>query len=324
MDGLLDVIVPVRNAASHLETFLKSVQVNSPVGCRYLIIDDGSTDQTPHVLRSAAAELTQLSVHHLPTSVGVAAARNVGLSLVNAQYLAFVDVDDWMAPGQLEALLNGLRRTQADFVRTDFIRVDRYRRIPEQAPASLRDRCISTSDAIGDAGDRSLVDYPFLWAGMFDTTRVPFAELPFDEDLRTASDRPWFWRLHLHDLQLAVVPSPGYFYRRSSGGSSLTEQAHERLLDIIPALQRIVNLVADSPRAEHRRRAAFTAARMVSRHISRRDRLSPQLQRRLIERGAALLSSINPQDLREAVAHARPEEAEIAMMLHAAGRRWAA
>lgn len=187
----------------------------------------------------------------------------------------------------------------------------------------MRDQAIPTHDVIGDAGDRSLVDYPFLWAGMFDATRVPFADLPFDEGLRTASDRPWFWQLHLLPLTVAAVSSPGYFYRRAAGTSSLTEQAHERLLDIIPALERILSLVKDSPRAEFRRRAAFTTARMISRHISRRERLSPALQEQLIQRGAAVLATIDTQDLEAAVAHARPEEAEIALLLHHAGRRWA-
>jgi glycosyltransferase involved in cell wall biosynthesis len=324
LNGLLDVIVPVRNAASHLETFLASVRVNSPAGCRYLIIDDGSTDQTSAILAQASREQPQLDIHRIEGSGGVAAARNVGLSLIDSRYVAFVDVDDWMAPGQLEALLDGLRRTGADFVRTDFVRVDGYRRVPELAPAPVRDTAIPAAEGIGDAGDRSLVDYPFLWAGMFDTTHVPFDELTFDPHLRTASDRPWFWRLHLQDLRVAVVSSPGYFYRRSVGTASLTEQAHERLLDIIPAMQQVVDLVADSPHPAFRRRAAFTTVRMMVRHLNRRARLSPELQRQLVERGAALVASIDLTDLKAAIEAVRPAEAEIALMLHEAGRRWAA
>lgn len=322
MDGLLDVIVPVRNAASHLSTFLDSVRANSPAGCRYLVIDDCSDDQTPDLLADAAGSLPQLELVRLDRHSGVAAARNVALDLIGAHYVAFVDVDDWMAPGQLEHLIAAARRTGAAFVRTDLIRVDGYRRVPETAPAPARDIALPTRDCIGDAGGRSLVDYPFLWAGLFDATAVPFADLKFDEDLRTASDRPWFWKLFLLDLTVAAVASPGYFYRRTAGSATLTEQSHERLLDILPALERIVELVADSAEPAHRRRAAFTAARMVSVHISRRQRLSPQLQEQLIRGSAHLLAKIQTPDLLDAIRHARPEEAELARLLHSAGKRW--
>jgi glycosyltransferase involved in cell wall biosynthesis len=322
LDGLIDVIVPVRNAESHLPTFLQSVRANSPLGSRYLVIDDGSTDRTPEILRDAAAGMPQLEVIRLSSNRGVSAARNVALAMVSAQYLAFFDVDDWMAPGQLEQLIAGQQRTGADFVRTDFVRASGYRRVPEDAPAPVRNQALSTLDCIGDAGGRTLVDYPFLWAGLFDATRLPLADLTFDEDLRTAADRPWFWKLHLCDLTVAAVSSPGYFYRRTAGATSLTEHAHERLLDIIPAMQRVVNMAAASANPQFRRRAAFTAARMVSRHVSRRARLSPQLQEQLITRAAAMLASIDEHDLQTAVEQARPEEAEIALMLHSAGKRW--
>lgn len=179
-------------------------------------------------------------------------------------------------------------------------------------------------DGIGDAGGRALVDYPFLWAGSFDLKQLRLDELAFDEELRTASDRPWFWRRHLSGVTCAVVDAPAYFYRRVAGTGSLTEAAHDRLLDIIPAMRQVLRIAATSESAAHRRRAAYTSVKMVALHLRRRGRLLPEWQRELVRRAAGLLAAIDDADFEPAIAHTRPGEAEAARRLREAGRRWSA
>ncbi|PFG18366.1 glycosyl transferase family 2 [Propionicimonas paludicola] len=323
MTSLVDVIVPLHDAAEHLPVFLASVQVNSPAGCRYLVIDDGSRDGSTELLDAAAARLPSLELHRLEHSVGVAAARNAALELVDAEYLAFVDADDWMAPERLSQLIAAHRRTGAAILRTDHVRVNRYRRIPEVAPSELREVAFPAGDGIGDAGGRTLVDYPYLWAGMFDLAQLPpLSELRFDPSLRTASDRPWFWRLHLLELSVAVVAAPSYFYRRSPGQASLTELGDDRLLDILDAMRQVLALAAASGVPAYRRRAAFTTVRMIARHVSARGRLDADQQHELVRRAAELLAEIDADDLAAALELVRPEQAEVAQALCAAGRRW--
>lgn len=324
MTGLVDVVVPLRDVADHLPVFLASVEANSPAGCRYLLIDDGSTDGSADLLDEASRRLPSLELHRLARPVGVSAARNAALELVDAEYLAFADADDWMAPGRIAHLVAAQHRTGAAFLRTDHVRVNGYRRILDTAPSELREVALPAADGIGDAGGRALVDYPFLWAGLFDLAQLPpLSRLGFDPALRTAADRPWFWRLHLGELSVAVVDAPGYFYRRSPGQRSLTEAGADRLLDILDAMRQVLAVASASEVPAYRRRAAFTTVRMIALHVSRRGRLSPDQQLRLVAGAAELLAQIEPVDLEPALAATHPEQAELAAELVAAGRRWA-
>lgn len=323
MTGLVDVIVPFRDVADHLPVFLASVEGNAPTGCRYLLIDDCSSDGSTELLAEAARRLPCLELHRLDQPSGVSAARNLGLDLVDAEYLAFVDADDWLAPGRIEQLIAAQRRTGAAFLRTDHVRVNGYRRVPELAPSAQREVGFPAVDGIGDAGGRTLVDYPYLWAGLFQLAQLPPLEtIHFDPSLRTAADRPWFWRLHQLDVSVAVVDAPRYFYRRSPGQGSLTETGSDRLLDVVDAMSQVLQLAQASGVPAYRRRAAFTTIRMIALHVSRRDRLAADQQLRLVQGAAELLARVDPADLEPALDAVRPEQAELARDLVAAGRRW--
>ncbi|MBT0994586.1 glycosyltransferase family 2 protein [Cellulomonas sp. DKR-3] len=287
MTGGLDVVVAVRDGAAHLPTFLASARRNVAPGIRFVVVDDASRDGTADVLE--AADDLPLDVVRGTEHRGVAASRNVALERCDARFVTFVDVDDWCAPGHLPALLTHAERVGAGMLRTDHVRVDGLRRTPERAPwDGPRGVVVPGRAGIGDAGGRALVDYPYLWAAVLDRTQVAPGLLRFDEDLRTAADRPWFWRLHLADVTCAVVDSPGYFYRRSAGSGSLTQSGEDRLLDFLPAYHRILDQALADGDLVVERRAVYGACRIVDFHVAKRDRLRPRLRRQLLA-GAALL-----------------------------------
>src|SRR5690606_27864143 len=112
--------------------------------------------------------------------------------------LTYLDADDWYHDGHLVETLEALQRLDVDFVRTDHVRVDAMKRSVQRAPTETRDVPVDPRSQIGLRGSRSMVDYPYLWAGMYDRERIAPELFTFDESLRTAADRPWFWRLHLN------------------------------------------------------------------------------------------------------------------------------
>lgn len=287
MTGLLDVVVAVRDGAAHVPTFLASARRNAAPGIRFVVVDDASHDDTAALLE--AADDLALDVVRNEAHRGVAASRNRALARCEARFVTFVDVDDWCAPGHLPALLAHAERLGAGMLRTDHVRVDGLRRTVERAPwDGPRGEVVAGRAGIGDAGGRALVDYPYLWAAVLDRTQVDPALLAFDEDLRTAADRPWFWRLHLADVTFAVVDSPGYFYRRSAGSGSLTQSGEDRLLDFLPAYHRVLDQALADGDPVIERRAVYGACRIVDFHLAKRARLTPPLRRRLLA-GAALL-----------------------------------
>jgi len=319
VQGRLDVVVPVRDAAQFVPTFVRSADANAPEGVRYLVVDDASTDETPRLLAQAARTRPWLRVIRNDAPRGAAGARNVAMGLVDAARVTFADVDDWSAPGHVAAVLGHAERLGVDMVRTDHVRVTGLRRVRELAPSPVRDEPFAAEDGIGEPGGQTLVDYPYLWAGVFDVRLARRGLLEFDESLRTASDRPWFWRLHLAGTTCAVVDSPGYYYRRNTGSGSLTENAGDATLDFLPAYERVLDLGLTSSTASHRRRALYGACRIVAYHVGRRERLSRPLQRRLLLGASHLLARGDDETFAAALSQAPARAVRLLAGLRRAG-----
>ncbi|WP_438280107.1 glycosyltransferase family 2 protein [Pseudomonas alabamensis] len=103
-DVLISVVIPAYNYAKVLPRAVTSVLAQLDVDCDLMVIDDGSTDETPEVLH-------QLSQQHpgrfravRKANGGLSSVRNLGIAESRGQYLIFLDADDEMAPGALDAL----------------------------------------------------------------------------------------------------------------------------------------------------------------------------------------------------------------------------
>ncbi|MDC7784292.1 glycosyltransferase family A protein [Rhodoplanes sp. TEM] len=90
----LSVIVPVYNGAPWLAATLDSALAQSLPADEIVIVDDGSTDASPDILRAFG---DRLRVIRQPNA-GVAAARNAGLAQARGDLICFLDQDDlWPA-----------------------------------------------------------------------------------------------------------------------------------------------------------------------------------------------------------------------------------
>jgi len=95
----ISVIIPTYNRSWILQDAIDSVL--SQTGCTFelIVVDDGSTDDTPDLLRSYGDRLTVLRQENR----GVSAARNMGIRHAAGQLIAFLDSDDYWLPGKLAA-----------------------------------------------------------------------------------------------------------------------------------------------------------------------------------------------------------------------------
>jgi glycosyltransferase involved in cell wall biosynthesis len=102
---LIDVIIPVYNGSRYIDDAIKSVLKQQYDSLEIIIVDDGSTDDTPSVVRSFKDIRYIRQENH-----GVAAARNRGIENSGGELIAFLDADDCWAPGkltiQVECLIN--------------------------------------------------------------------------------------------------------------------------------------------------------------------------------------------------------------------------
>lgn len=110
------VIVPVWNAEKTLPRCVDSIlaqQVEGGVSC--ILVDDGGTDRSGVLCDEYAAKDARVQVIHQPDG-GVSSARNAGLAAAEAEFIVFLDADDALRPGALQAALTVQHRSPGAFV----------------------------------------------------------------------------------------------------------------------------------------------------------------------------------------------------------------
>jgi glycosyltransferase involved in cell wall biosynthesis len=98
------VVIPTYNRSDYLVPALESVFSQTLVPVEVIVVDDGSTDATPDILRSYGDRIIALRQENS----GPAAARNRGIALARGDWIAFLDSDDMWEPEALEALVTAI------------------------------------------------------------------------------------------------------------------------------------------------------------------------------------------------------------------------
>jgi glycosyltransferase involved in cell wall biosynthesis len=101
----ISVVIPVFNRPLTIRRALDSVRAQTLIPREILVVDDGSTDNTPEILNEYLPEIRIITREN----GGVAAARNSGILAAGGTWIAFLDSDDVWLPDKLEK--------QADYLR---------------------------------------------------------------------------------------------------------------------------------------------------------------------------------------------------------------
>lgn len=123
MEPLISVIVPIYNIAGYLSACVKSILQQEYTNLEILLIDDGSTDQSPELCNRFAKEDSRIRVIHKKNG-GLSSARNAGLDVATGEYLVFVDGDDFIAPNMIRCLWERLCKDETDMAICSFWYVD--------------------------------------------------------------------------------------------------------------------------------------------------------------------------------------------------------
>jgi glycosyltransferase involved in cell wall biosynthesis len=110
----VSVIMATYNRAETLRACIESVLNQDFHDFEFIIIDDGSTDGSIHLLRAFCAD-PRVSVYTIPNG-GQANALNFGLSRASGKYVAFLDSDDEYRENHLSTLLAACATDGLDFV----------------------------------------------------------------------------------------------------------------------------------------------------------------------------------------------------------------
>jgi glycosyltransferase involved in cell wall biosynthesis len=95
------IVVITHNYGRYLKTAVDSA-VNQTCRPHVLIMDDGSTDDTPEIVRSLTAQYPDVSACRSDVVRGLAATRNAAAAIATTEWIIYLDADDWLDLGFVE------------------------------------------------------------------------------------------------------------------------------------------------------------------------------------------------------------------------------
>ena len=181
----ITVVIPTYNRATVLSRAINSVRSQTLKPLQIIVVDDGSTDDTPSVLAALQPGMTTLQ---LDNNRGVSVARNAGVSHANGDIVAFLDSDDEWKPSYLEQVWEAWRSDEAAaLVYTHYVRVQ---------DKSGRAWAVKCSDPAGDQGRAMLLENFVHSSSLFSVRRTLFEQCGvYDPRFRIMQDRDLYMRL---------------------------------------------------------------------------------------------------------------------------------
>ncbi|MET9959141.1 bifunctional glycosyltransferase family 2 protein/CDP-glycerol:glycerophosphate glycerophosphotransferase [Streptomyces sp. NPDC006326] len=257
------VIVPAYKVQAYLQESLDSVLSQSYGDLELIAVDDASPDACGSIIDEYAARDPRVTAVHLAHNLGLGPARNVGLARATGDYLVFLDGDDTLAPGALQAITDRLKDTGSpdvlvyDYARIfctgELVRNRLSHRLSEEGPASFR-----LADRPALLGMLTVV-----WNKAYRRDYVEREGLSFPPGLY--EDTPWTYPALLAAESVAVLDRVCVHYRQRRTGSILTTTSR-RHLDVFDQYERVFGYLGSRPELErwrptvHRRMAQHFCA----------------------------------------------------------------
>lgn len=101
---LVSVIVPIYKVEPYLRDCIDSLLAQTYTNLEIILVDDGSPDGCPDICDEYASQDPRIQVIH-KNNGGLSDARNCGMVTATGERIIFVDSDDLVAPGMIEALV---------------------------------------------------------------------------------------------------------------------------------------------------------------------------------------------------------------------------
>ncbi|MET0547015.1 MAG: glycosyltransferase family A protein [Caulobacterales bacterium] len=241
----LAVVIPAYNFSHYIGATLRTVTTQTLADFEVIVVDDGSKDDTANVAREALADFNGPWTIVSQSNAGLPAARNAGWKATQAEWIQFLDADDFLAPQKLELQLN----VAADLAPDVACVSSPWREVAIDGDVVRTVRDIDCSTFPDQPTELEvLAKGPLLTLGQSLFRRDWVVEVGgFDPALRVDEDQDFYLRLARKGARQVIVPSdaPLFFWRqqlkRRLGGAGARWPAVDLTEQFVGHLLRITN-----------------------------------------------------------------------------------
>lgn len=158
MPPFFSIVTSAYNAQKFILTALNSVKDQKETDYEYIVVDNGSSDNTLELIENFIAENPQMDIHlvHFDENQGISGGRNAGIAQASGQYVCFLDADDLWYAQKLSVVREAIENNGEydvfchweNHVEDDSTALGAYRDIDNQDPYRdllFNGNCLSTS-----------------------------------------------------------------------------------------------------------------------------------------------------------------------------------
>ena len=227
----VSVIVPCYNCQDYIVDTLKSLVNQTYKEIEIICVNDGSKDNTIHILNKWKKES---SVHFeviTQINAGVSSARNTGIKYATGTHIMFCDSDDLLHPAMIERLVNAITYHKAD---TSYCFLSRNKqdvfadenKVTEKS-GELVDILSAMNTLLYRMGEIGF--YCFL----YEKEKLIQNNICFDDDIKYGEDREFNWKYLAICKNAAVVNAPLYWYRPNNNSATKKKSTWDKTHAII-------------------------------------------------------------------------------------------
>jgi len=204
---LVAVVTVVYNGAKHLEQAIESVTNQTYHNIEYIIIDGGSTDGTPDIIKQYE---NHIAYWVSETDNGIYDAMNKGIKKASGEFIGMLNADDWYEPEVIEKVANKIDSLEGE-VEGRVIYCDSYN-YDEELSTGFKTK--QTSEMKYWKGMTISHQAMFIHRSIYDRLGL------YNLDYRFAADYEFFLRMIKAGIRFEKLDFHGINFRM--GGASTT------------------------------------------------------------------------------------------------------
>ncbi len=226
---LISVIIPVYNTQQYLKQCIDSVINQTYKNLEIILVDDGSSDDSPKICDEHALKDNRIKVIHKQNG-GESSARNAGLKIAKGCYIGFVDSDDFIAPDMYEFLYNLLLKNKADVSCCNMFEFKDGKYVPS---VKLQEEDLFEFNEV-----LSFKQGLYVWNRLYD--RMLIGNAHFNENFILCQDVDFNFNVLKNAKNIVFSKEPKYYYFNNGGSISRKKRFENGYIGAIEIYDKLI------------------------------------------------------------------------------------
>lgn len=232
----VSIVVPVYNVEKYLKKCLKSILQQTLKNIEIIVIDDGSTDNSPNIIDEFANLDHRIIAIHQKNS-GYSAAVNRGIKLSRGQYIGIVESDDYIEPTMYEKLYQRGIKDKADIVKGGFFKYNSlapkgHQNIYYFCPSGIDLRNAPKTPFSATQWPIIIAFHASIWSSVYKSELIKKNKLP-ESAGASYQDFPFMLAVMSRANKISIVPDGLYHWRNDTDQTHSTSAKGQKALRMV-------------------------------------------------------------------------------------------